>query len=163
MNHDELESIYQQYYTPLFLFALSLTQNKEDAEDLVANTFVKAFLSFEKGNLKAWLYTVLRNEFYTMYKRKSKIMDERNFDFSQLPSKLDVLEEIIHNQQKQWLYKQIYQMKPQERNVLLLSIQKDLKDSEIAEILNLNTAHVRVIKNRAKTKLIELSKKEDIL
>ena len=54
-------------------------------------------------------------------------------------------------------------MKPNERNILLLSIQKDLKDSDIAEILNLNIAHVRVIKNRAKTKLIELSKKEDLL
>lgn len=163
MEHNELEIIYQKYYTPLFLFALSLTKNKEDAEDLVANTFVKAFLSFEKGNLKAWLYTVLRNEFYTMYKRKSKLITEANIDFSQQPSKLNILDEIIQNEKKQWLYKQIYQMKPNERNVLLLSIQKDLKDSEIAEILNLNIAHVRVIKNRAKTKLIELSKKEDLL
>ena len=98
-----------------------------------------------------------------MYKRKSKLITEANIDFSQQPSKLNILDEIIQNEKKQWLYKQIYQMKPQERNVLLLSLQKDLKDSEIAEILNLNIAHVRVIKNRAKTKLIELSKKEDLL
>ena len=55
MHHDDLEIIYKKYYTPLFLFAFSLTKNKEDAEDLVANAFVKAFLSYQKGNLKAWL------------------------------------------------------------------------------------------------------------
>ena len=64
---------------------------------------------------------------------------------------------------KQWIYKQIYQMNERDRNVMLLSLQKDLSDKEIATILNLKTEHVRVIKNRAKNKLIELYQKEEKL
>ena len=50
---------------PLFATALRLTRNRSDAEDLVQDTYVKAFRSadqFERGtNLKAWLYTILHN------------------------------------------------------------------------------------------------------
>jgi RNA polymerase sigma-70 factor (ECF subfamily) len=50
---------------PLFATALRLTRNRADAEDLVQDTFVKAFRfadRFERGtNLKAWLYTILHN------------------------------------------------------------------------------------------------------
>jgi RNA polymerase sigma-70 factor (ECF subfamily) len=50
---------------PLFATALRLTRNRADAEDLVQDTFVKAFRfadRFARGtNLKAWLYTILHN------------------------------------------------------------------------------------------------------
>lgn len=161
MHHDDLEEIYKKYFTPLFLFAFSLSKNEEDAKDLVANTFVKAFLSYEKGNLKAWLYTVLKNEYYNLYKKRKRLIDEGKLDMTLLQFDLNVLNEVIHNEEKQWLYKQIYRLNDRDRNVLLLSIQKDLKDSEIAQILNLTTEHVRVIKNRAKKKLIELYQKEE--
>jgi RNA polymerase sigma-70 factor, ECF subfamily len=53
------------YLEPLFGTALRLTRNRADAEDLVQDTFVKAFRfadQFERGtNLKAWLYTILHN------------------------------------------------------------------------------------------------------
>jgi RNA polymerase sigma-70 factor (ECF subfamily) len=53
------------YLEPLYGTALRLTRNRSDAEDLVQDTYVKAFRfadRFERGtNLKAWLYTILHN------------------------------------------------------------------------------------------------------
>lgn len=53
------------YLEPLYATALRLTRNRSDAEDLVQDTYVKAFRfadRFERGtNLKAWLYTILHN------------------------------------------------------------------------------------------------------
>src|ERR687891_1662834 len=53
------------YLEPLYATALRLTRNRADAEDLVQDTFVKAFRftdRFQRGtNLKAWLYTILHN------------------------------------------------------------------------------------------------------
>lgn len=53
------------YLEPLYATALRLARNRSDAEDLVQDTFVKAFRftdRFERGtNLKAWLYTILHN------------------------------------------------------------------------------------------------------
>ena len=54
-----------QFLEPLFATAMRLTRNRADAEDLVQDTFVKAFRfsgRFTRGtNLRAWLYTILHN------------------------------------------------------------------------------------------------------
>lgn len=61
-------------------FAVSLTHNTDRADDLVQETLMKAWdkhASFEPGtNLKAWLFTILRNEFYSqMRKRGREVQD----------------------------------------------------------------------------------------
>ena len=61
-------------------FAVSLAQNADKADDLVQETLVKAWdkhESFQMGtNLKAWLFTILRNEFYSqMRKRGREVQD----------------------------------------------------------------------------------------
>jgi RNA polymerase sigma-70 factor (ECF subfamily) len=61
-------------------FAVSLTKNSDRADDLVQETLVKAWdkqASFQPGtNLKAWLFTILRNEFYSqMRKRGREVQD----------------------------------------------------------------------------------------
>lgn len=160
MRNDELENIYHKLYRQLFLYAFSLTGNKEDAEDLVANTFVKAFISFEDGNIKAWLYQVLKNEFYNMYKKKKRIIED--YDFNRIKDNYNMLDTIIKDEEKRWLYAKIYSLKRIEKEVLLLSIQSDLDDNMIGKIMNISIENVRVIKHRAKKKLIELYKEESI-
>ena len=60
----------------LYSAALRMTRNPADAEDLVQETFVKAFAAFhqfEEGtNLKAWLYRILTNTFINTYRKKQR-------------------------------------------------------------------------------------------
>jgi RNA polymerase sigma-70 factor (ECF subfamily) len=60
----------------LYSAALRMTRNPSDAEDLVQETFVKAFAAFhqfEEGtNLKAWLYRILTNTFINSYRKKQR-------------------------------------------------------------------------------------------
>ncbi|MGL4631681.1 MAG: RNA polymerase sigma factor, partial [Leadbetterella sp.] len=54
-------------------FAMRLTKNYEDANDLIQDTLIKAFINREKfmdgTNLKAWLFTIMKNTFITNYQR----------------------------------------------------------------------------------------------
>jgi RNA polymerase sigma factor (sigma-70 family) len=54
-------------------YAMRLTKDYEDANDLMQDTLVKAFLNRDKytdgTNLKAWLYTIMKNTFITNYQR----------------------------------------------------------------------------------------------
>ena len=138
MKNNELEYVYQQYCKELYLYAFSLTLNKDDAEDLVADSFLKAFLSFKEGNLKAWLYIVLRNEFYNMVKKRKKVLDESQVEITSIQSSYSIIDEFFENEQKRWLYKKIYQLSQKEKDIILLSIQSGLKDQEIANIMNLS-------------------------
>ena len=61
---------------PLKNYALSLTHNSEDSNDLVQETMLKAYRykdKFEEGtNLRGWLYTILKNSFINNYRRDAK-------------------------------------------------------------------------------------------
>lgn len=65
-----------QYARQLYSAALRMTRNPSDAEDLVQETFLKAYRaydSFEEGtNLKAWLYRILTNTFINKYRADSR-------------------------------------------------------------------------------------------
>jgi RNA polymerase sigma-70 factor (ECF subfamily) len=60
----------------LYSAALRMTRNPADAEDLVQETFVKAFAAFhqfqEGTNLKAWLYRILTNTFINTYRKRQR-------------------------------------------------------------------------------------------
>ena len=60
----------------LYSAAMRMTRNPQDAEDLVQETFAKAFSSFHQfkpgTNLKAWLYRILTNTFINSYRKKQR-------------------------------------------------------------------------------------------
>ncbi|PIT68117.1 RNA polymerase sigma factor [Bartonella tribocorum] len=68
-------------------FAVSLSGKHDKAEDLVQDTVMKAWAkqdSFEMGtNLKAWLFTILRNEFYSQMRKKGREVQDTDGVFTQ--------------------------------------------------------------------------------
>ena len=68
----------------LYNFALRLTSDPNDAEDLVQDSIVKAFRffsSYEKGtNAKAWLFRILKNSYINSYRKKSSKPQEIDYD-----------------------------------------------------------------------------------
>lgn len=65
-----------QYAPQLYSAALRMTRNSADAEDIVQETFLKAYRaydSFEEGtNLKAWLYRILTNTYINKYRKQQR-------------------------------------------------------------------------------------------
>lgn len=65
-----------QYVDQLYSAALRMTRNPADAEDLVQETFAKAFAAFHQyrpgTNLKAWLYRILTNTYINTYRKKQR-------------------------------------------------------------------------------------------
>lgn len=68
----------------LYSAALRMTRNPSDAEDLVQETFLRAYRGFggfqEGTNLKAWLYRILTNTFINIYRAKKRRPDETELD-----------------------------------------------------------------------------------
>lgn len=64
------------YLDQLYSATMRMTRNPQDAEDLVQETFAKAYASFhqfrEGTNLKAWLYRILTNTFINTYRKKQR-------------------------------------------------------------------------------------------
>ena len=80
-----------QYLDQLYAAAMRMTRNPADAEDVVQETFAKAYGSFhqfrEGTNLKAWLYRILTNTFINSYRKKQRqpqLSDGENIEDWQL-------------------------------------------------------------------------------
>jgi len=75
-GRSDFEALALEHMDALYGAALRLTRSPKDAEDLVQDTYLKAFRffdSFEKGtNIKAWLFKIQTNTFINRYRRKVK-------------------------------------------------------------------------------------------
>lgn len=156
MHQDEWKIIYETYSRSLYLYALSLTENRQDAEDLLQETFVKAYLSYrETGSIKYWLVTVLRNEFYNLRrKRKWEIPGEEELSDSRA-SEENILEQIIQKEERRQLFLEIQKLPVPMKEVLIESIYFQMKDEEIGELHGFTNENVRKIRSRAKQKLLK--------
>jgi RNA polymerase sigma-70 factor (ECF subfamily) len=88
-----------QHMPALYTTALRITRNSADAEDLVQETFLKAYRAFDRfeegTNLKAWLYKILTNTFINSYraaKRRPEKADVEDVEDLYLYHRLDDLQ-----------------------------------------------------------------------
>lgn len=86
----EFEKMVLNFKDSLEYFAISLTANREDAKDLVQDTILKALINKdryqEETNIKAWLFTILKNTFINNYRRKQRVntIIDSNLDLAAL-------------------------------------------------------------------------------
>ena len=163
MEQVEWKKIYELYYKPIFLYALSLTNNVQDAEDLLQETFVKAFLSYEgTGSIKCWLVTVLKHEFISMMrKRKREILaGEENPLENEANVELDIPEKLIQEEERKQLFLAIQKLPLKYREILMESVYFHMEDEQIARAYGITRENVRKIRSRAKQKLIDMMKEE---
>ncbi len=128
----------EEYLKP---FAVTLTRDNESAKDLLQETFYRALANQEKyyvgTNIKAWLYTIMRNIFINNYRRKSKqqtVFDNSPNDFL-LDSKQTVIaNDAIANLQMKEIQQALHQLPEIFKNPFLLYFD-GYKYNEIADIL----------------------------
>ena len=81
---EKFESIAFEYMDSLYSTALRMTRNAEEAEDLVQDTYLRAFRFFEKfqqgTNFKAWIFKILTNTFINRYRKKMRTPQQVQFE-----------------------------------------------------------------------------------
>ncbi|MBN2739803.1 MAG: RNA polymerase sigma factor [Rhodobacteraceae bacterium] len=148
-------------------FALSLTRNGASADDLVQDTIVKAWSNidkFEKGtNLRAWLFTILRNTFYSdRRKRKREVADPDGVHAASLFEKPAHDGRLAMND----FVRAFDQLSPEHREVLTLVGASGFSYEEAAGMMSVAVGTVKSRANRARARLAEmlgLEEGEDIM
>lgn len=143
-------------------FAVSLCGNQDRADDLVQNSILKAWgaqESFRPGtNMKAWLFTILRNEFYSqMRKAGREIADSEGYFTNNVatpPTQYGSLD-------LQDFRKALDQLPEDQREALLLVGASGFSYEEAAEVCQCQIGTVKSRVSRARTKLQELLDVQD--
>ena len=155
------------YIDPLYGAALRLTRNPTDAEDLVQETYTKAFAAFHQfkqgTNLKAWLYRILTNTFINSYRKAQRQPSVAGDDIEdwQLARAADHLSTGLKSAEMSALEAMpdkaisdaLDSLSPEFRAVVLLSDVEGFAYKEIAEIMGTPIGTVMSRLNRARAAL----------
>ena len=149
MSHDANPESFEELALPLFdslyNFARWLTQNREEAEDLVQETYAKSlkgFASFQPGtNFRAWMFRILRNTFLTSrtgLKAAQTVSLDAGEEDSPQPVTTETPESILlERASQQMIQEAIGQLPVIFREVLLLCEVEEMSYQEIAEALSI--------------------------
>ena len=158
---DSFEELAMPLFDQLYNFAHWLTQNREEAEDLVQETYLKAlkgFSSFQPGtNFRAWMYRILRNTFLTSrtgLRATSTVPLDTEADGPELAVEHDSPETILMRlTDSKALQSAIDGLPVHYREILLLCEVEEMSYQEIAESLSIPIGTVMSRLSRARKTL----------
>ena len=156
-----------EHLPALRAFAISLTRNLAEADDLVQDTIVKAWSNIDKfqvgTDLRAWLFTILRNTFFSdRRKRKREVADPDGIHAAGLFEKPEHDGRLAFND----FLGAFDQLSPEHREVLILVGANGYSCEEAAAMMGVAVGTVKSRTNRARAKLTALlgmAEGEDIL
>ena len=162
MEHSEFSALYRRWYRPMLLYARSLTGDLATAEDLVQNAFAKALLSYRAGgSVRAWLATVLRNEFLSQKRReKMYAVPLQEAEVAAVPGS-DPLEGLLVQEQQRRVYEAVLALPEAYRETIVQSAVLGLSDAEIAALRGISQESVRQLRHRARVRLKRMLKEEE--
>lgn len=137
--------------TAMFRLAYSIVLNKEDAEDVVSESILKAYSHlYELRNtkkMKAWLFQILVNESKTCLRKRKRI--ELVDDFSKFENRISE----TNNGTSSDLLEYVYQLEDIYKEIIILYYFEQFRIREIAKILNLSEGTVKSRLFRARSEL----------
>lgn len=161
MENFEIEMAYKQYYNELYLYNLSLCKNHYLAEELVSETFLKAFVSLDKTNfnIKFWLFRVSKN-LWIDYIKKNKRLAKKEIDENTIISDENILNKILMNERKIEIYEAILGLSSTYKEVIILYYFCDFSLNNIAKSLGITNGSARTLLYRARKKIEPIIKEE---
>lgn len=142
MTIKEFETYFRKLYLQLGMYALRIVGNADDAEDIIDESFLKAWQAISEGkdidNFNAYIYRSVRNECVSFLRRKK--------DFADIESVPEVSDEVIDTSIRDArIWKAIDKLPDKCREIFLMSKRDGLSNAEIAEELNIS---VKTVKNQ---------------
>jgi RNA polymerase sigma-70 factor (ECF subfamily) len=147
------ESLVSELYQDVYRYAYWLCKNQPLAQDLVQETFLRAWRSLDSLQndkaAKAWLFTILRRENARLYERyRPDLVDIEDQAIAESDS-----EEPENKMDRELLHNAINRLESDYREPLLLQVVGGFSGKEIADILGLNNNTVMTRLFRARSKL----------
>lgn len=156
---------YEIYYKDIYRFIFYMMGDRQCCEDLVHDTFVRAFTSFEKfenrAKVKTWLFSISRHLVIDeIRKRKRKRVLSLFAHDPEIQSPFNIEQYIEHKDAIERTLKGIQQLKPDYRLVITLKKIEGCSTKEIAEILGWSESKIRKTLSRGLAALKKMNVEE---
>ena len=153
----DYEKLYNSYYMQVYSYAVALTRNPDQAEEITQHTFVKALSSKSKYNGKSseltWLCSIAKNLYYDEIRRNQKLTEIE--DVNRMPS-CDDLEKTVTDADTAFrIHLILHNLEEPYKEVFSLRTFGELPFKQIAELFGKTDSWARLIFYRAKKRIKE--------
>jgi RNA polymerase sigma-70 factor (ECF subfamily) len=159
MSDSKFKSDLLASISALRAFAISLVGKMDRADDLVQETLTKAWAhreSFQEGtNMRAWLFTILRNEFYSQLRKRGREIEDAD---GAIAANVAVHPAQDGHMDMSDMQNALAMLPVDQREALLLVSASDMSYEETAQICGVAVGTIKSRVNRARAKLAEILK-----
>ena len=154
----DFERIYRMYFKDVFLYLRALSADTNTAEEITQETFVKALRSIDtfdgSKDIRAWLFTITRNTYYTYCRRQARYADE---ELSENEPDIwpDFTEQFADEERALQIHRFLHGMDEPYKEVFSLRVFGELPFEKIGAIFGKSSGWARVTFYRAKKQIIE--------
>lgn len=159
----DYEKLYNAYYMQVYSYVMTLSKNKELAEDVTQTAFFKAMSSRSdfhgRSNELTWLCTIARNTFYDEVRRQKHICTlPEDMEFS---SNDDLEKSVADSDTAYRIHVALHTLEEPYKEVFSLRVFGELPFSQIASIFAKSESWARVTYHRARIKIKERMEEND--
>lgn len=158
-NIDNFTKIYEDYYKRIFKYICYRIDDKNIAEELCSQIFERIMIKYHtfSGNnssFESWIFKIAKNTINDFYRKKYKFL---NFSLDSIINRFTPKsspdEIILSKESNVYLLKALQKLNEKERSIVSLKYGAELKNTQIAKLMNLNESNVNVILHRSLKKL----------
>ncbi|RTR30389.1 RNA polymerase sigma factor SigX [Robertmurraya yapensis] len=152
------DELYEKYHHDVFQFIFYMVKNREQAEDLVQEVYIRVLKSYErfegKSSEKTWLFSIARNVAIDHFRKqkgwKQKIAEKFDWTTGQVKDESPIPEEIaLQKEEVGMIYQCLDCCTVDQRMVIIMRYIQELTISETAEALGWTESKVKTTQHRA--------------
>lgn len=152
------QRLYETYHQDVFQFIFYIVKNKETAEDLMQEVYIKVLYSYDrfegKSSERTWLYSIARNTAIDHFRKRKNWLHRmmHNFDWNResVPDQQPLPEEVALLQDEiKMIYKSLDRCTMDQKMVIILRYVQSLSITETADILGWTISKVKTTQHRA--------------
>lgn len=154
----DFEEIYRSCFRDVFLYLRGLAQDEDTAEQMAQETFLKAMRALDtfdgSKDIKAWLFTIARNTYYT-YRRRQKIYADEEPDENTADPRADFTEKLADEESAFRVHQFLHAMEEPYKEVFTLRVFGEMPFERIGLLFGKSAGWARVTFYRAKKQIQE--------
>ncbi|MCD7033324.1 RNA polymerase sigma factor SigX [Metabacillus sp. GX 13764] len=154
---DTFQKIYEKYHQDIFQFLFYMVKNREQAEDLVQEVYIRVLKSYDRfegrSSEKTWLFSIARHVAIDWFRKqktvKQRILDKFDWDNQQVQDQSPLPEEIaLQNEEVQRMYRSLDKCSIDQQTVIILRYIQGLSIAETADSLGWTESKVKTTQHR---------------
>lgn len=156
MDKNSLDDLYKLYMADVYRYLLCLCKDQYLAEDLLQDTFFKAYLYLEDcppDSVKPWLFRVAYNSFIDSVRKSKRTSTMDSDTLNNIEDPKNTEKDLIIKEQLSLVQRVMKNMPEKQKEALKLCVFKGLSYKEAADIMKISISHIKILVFRARQTL----------